>query len=484
MAEEKLVVEEAERESQFTFRNIGKSIVRFKFWIIGASVLGMVGGYLGFRFGLNASREKMVSSFGYDINANPKVVLNDEKTTDADRANQTLYLSDGSIFSFTDVISETRLKAVQEAKKDEFGKINVSKMVKEGGIQITRASYTESTTGKTIFEYPARYTITVSRNYFSSQQQAKNYIEAVINYELAVAEAANNNYEVEDYLSNVNASNYGLYVQNLKKQYAAIDECYTDLLKQFSTSSIADSKGSSLNKVYSTFSAEYASGANSTIIDKYDGDLYNDHLVDYSSVTLESLTQQANSYIENLRSNLITLQTYQTQLDKLTGSDLIINGASEITEEIVRLNKLILESGEQNNFYTKEIINLGYTVATPVTLDNISSITYAGDGAKGVIQSFKADTQAWKDACDAFKLKLVETAGQLKQDRTTVGDVYGYVNNKYNNQVNFYTAGVAKLEGHVSAFIGAAVGLVAGFVLASLVCTFVYLAKKEKEEKE
>ena len=313
MAEEKVVVEEVESESQFNFRNIGRSIVRFKFWIIGASVLGMVGGYLGFRFGLNASREKMVSSFGYDINANPKEELTGDKITDADRANQTLYLSDGSIFSFTDVISEPRLKAVQEANQSEFGKINVSKMVKDGGIQISRAAYTESTTGKTIFEYPARYTITVSKNYFSSQQQARNYIEAVINYELSVAEKANSNYEVEDSLSSINESNYGLYVQNLKKQYATIDGCYSSLLKQFSNSSVADSDGTSLSKVYSTFSAAYASGASSTIIDKYEGDLYNEHLVDYSSVTEASLHQQASSYIENLRSNLITLQTYQTQ---------------------------------------------------------------------------------------------------------------------------------------------------------------------------
>ena len=78
----------------------------------------------------------------------------------------------------------------------------------------------------------------------------------------------------------------------------------------------------------------------------------------------------------------------------------------------------------------------------------------------------------------------METASRLKNDRLTAGDVYGFVNNKYNNQINFYTPGVAKLQGHLSNFIGLAAGLVLGFALATVVCTFVYIAKKDKEEQQ
>ncbi len=484
MAEEKVVIEEVENENQFNFRNMGKSIVKFKWWIIGASVVGAVAGYLSFSLGLNANNEKLVSSFSYNINANPKEVLEGDKITDEDRANQTLYLSDGSIFSYTDVISSSRLLAVQESNPDAFKKINITKMAKDGGIQISRASYTDTTTGKTIFQYPAKYTISANKKYFSSKQQGKDFIEALVNYELKVAENANNKYEVEDFLSDNTTANYGLYVKNIKDQYTAIKDCYSDLLENFATSSITNDSGVTLNKVYTTFNAYYTSGEGR--IDKFEGDLYNNHLVDYSVVTLEQLEKQADAYKENVRSNLLSLQTYRAQLNELTNSGIIVNGKSDITEEIVRLNKLILEVDELNNFYVKELINLGYTVPSELDLEHVDGIVYSGDGAssKGIIQAFKNDEQSWKDLCDAFKANIQKTDEKLKADRTVVGDVYGYVNNKYNNQANFYTAGIAKLEGHVSSFIGAAAGLVGGFVIATLICTIIYISKKEKEAKK
>ena len=485
MAEEKVVTEEMESEGQFSFRTMGKAIVRFKWWIIGATAVGALGGYLGFSFGLNKTREKMVSSFGYDINVKPKTELVGDKITDEDRANQQLYLSDGSLFSYTDVISEARMKAVQEANKDAFGKINISKMAKEGGMQIDRASYTDSTTGKTVYEYPAKYKISATKKYFSSKQQAKDFIEALVNYELTVAESANNIYEVENYLSENSNSNYGLYVKNLKDQYTAINDCYSDLLEEFANSSTADAQGSSLNKVYGVFTASYANGAGSTTIDKLEGDLYNKHLIDYTDTSLSeaSLKSQADALKQSLKSNLLSLETLRAQLDKLTSSQIIVQNETELTKEVVRLNKQILEVSEQNIFYAKELRNLGYTVPNTVTLDNVDTIAYAGDSEEGIIQSFKASDATWKAACDQFKIDLAKTAEKLAADRTTVGDVYGFVNNKYNNQVNFYTAGVAKLEGHMSNFIGLAAGAIGGFILATLVVTFVYISKKEKEEK-
>lgn len=484
MAEETIIIEE-EKKGQFTFRNMGKAIAKFKWWIIGASLVGALAGYLGFNFGLNQTREKMVGSFSYDINAKPKIKIGtgDEKITNKELAHETLYMSDGSIFSYTDVISESRLLAVKEANADAFGKINVSKMSKDGGIQITKASYTVQNTGEVVEEYPAKYTIKADKKFFSSKQQARDFINALVSYQLRVAETANNNYEVEDYLSENNDSSYGLYVNNLNKQYSAIKECYTSLLSEFATSSIADKDGNTLNKINNSFVASYAYGA-STIINKYEGDLYNRHLVDYASVTEDSLKQQAEAYKENIRSNLLELQYYQKAVNDLANTAVIINNSSsDLTSEILRINNIILEKSEQNAFYTKEIINLGYTVPTTITLDNVGTIAYAGDGEKGVIQSFKSGDAGWKAECDAFKLSLVETAGKLKNDRLTAGDAYGFVNNKYNNHVNFYTAGIAKLEGHISNIVGAAAGLVLGFVLSTVVVTIIYVSKKDKEEQ-
>ena len=228
------------------------------------------------------------------------------------------------------------------------------------------------------------------------------------------------------------------------------------------------------------FTASYNNGST---IDQLEGDLYTNHLVDYNSVDEVSLKAQAESYKQSIRGNLLTIQNYQQSIQDLTNTAIIDNGNSALTTEIIQLNKKVLDIKEVNTFYTKELKNLGYTVPNDViTLDNINAVVYDA-GNKGVIQSLIAGEQTWKDQCDAFKLSLVETAGRLKNDRLTAGDVYGFVNNKYNNQVSFYTPGIAKLENHISNLIGVAAGLVLGFVLSTLVCTFVYIAKKDKEEQ-
>ena len=469
-------------ENQFNFHNIGKAIGKFKWFIIGATVVGAVAGYLVFSKGINPGRETLVSSFGYNINAKPKLEEN-VTVKQEDLANETLYLCDSSIFSYTDIVSEARLTAVQEADKENFGKINVAKMAKNGGIRISKASYTEQQTGKVIYEYPARYTITANKSYFKSEQQGKDFINALINYQLNVAKAANDNYEIIDYLSSSNQTSYGQYVKNLTDQYNAINECYTDLIKEFDNSSIADEQGNSLNKVYNAFVTAYSSGATNLLL-KYEGELYHNHLVDYHNATAASLTNQAESYKANVRSNLISLQSYEEALEKLVNVKVTtVETVSQIEKEIIKVNEKIMELRTANGLYIKELINLGYTVPSEVTLANVDSIEYNALG-EGVIQSLTAGTAEWKAMCDEFKTNLDNAAKKLKDNRQIANDNYGFVNNKYRNQVNMYTAGVAVLTGHVSSLIGLAVGMVGMFILTTFVFTLVYIARKSKYGNE
>ena len=488
MAEETVIIEEKD-EGQFNFKNMGKAIAKFKWWVIGATAVGALGGFLAFKVGLNPAREELVSKFSYSINAKPKNFVITEKTTNKDFARQPLYLSDGSLFEYSDVISESRLLAVQEANQEAFGKINISKMVKNGGIKITKASYTDNTTGEEVYEYPARYTISAVNKYFKSEQQGKDFIKAVLEYELDIAKTANNNYEVENFLSDSSASNFGLYVNNLNKQYSAIKDCYSSLLADFATSSIANKDGLTLNQINTSFQVTYSYGS---YLDELEGELYTKHLVNLNGVSGDKaavkavLMQRANAYKESVRSNLGKIDDYQQAIKDLANTSIIDDGTSALTQELIDLNKKVLDIKELNAFYKKEIANLGFTVPNVVTLDNIDSITYPGDSSgEGAIQSLMgSESDAWKAECSEFVLTLAETAGDLKQDRTTAGDVYGYVQNKYNNQVNFYTPGVAKMQGHLSSLIGVAAGLALGFIASTLVVTIVYISKKEKKESE
>ncbi len=470
-------------ENQFNFRNIGKAINKFKWFILGATVVGGVAGYLIFSKGVNPGRERMVSSFEFNINAKPKIA---EGVTikQEEMATQTLYLSDSSIFSYTDVVSKERLNAVKEKNPQEFGKINTDKMAENGGISISRASYTDQTTGRVVFEYPARYTLSASKSYFANEKQAKSFIDALLNYQLEVAKTANDNYEIMDYLSGNDNSSYGLFVNNLKSEYDAIDKCFETLIKDFDYSSRGNSNGDTLNKLYSSFISSYEYGASNLIL-QYEGDLYHNHLVDYHTVTVESLTSQAEAYKENLRNNLIDLKSLEVALEKLITVKInnLEGNTSVIEKEIIKTNEEILKIKEIDAKYIKEIINLGYTVPSEVTLENIDQIIYEPTN-EGVIQSMTAGEASWKKQCDDFKIALNEVSTRLQADRKTTSDVYGFVNNQYRNQVNYFTSGVAKMEGHVSSVIGLAVGAVGLFLISTLVFTLVYIAKKDKFEKK
>ena len=471
-----------QNENQFNFRNIGKAIAKFKWWIIGATVVGTVAGYLAFRLGVNPGRETLVSSFGYNINAKAKV---DENTTlkEEELANQTLYLSDSSIFSYTDIVSEERLAAVKDADPEKFSNIDPVKMAKNGAFKISRASYTDQTTGKVIYEYPAKYTIKVGKSNFASEQQGKDFIEALINYELVVAKTANDNYEITDYIGSVSGASYSQYVDKLEKQYDAINECYKGLVKEFNNSSVATSDGKSLNVVYTAFSNKYSYGAGN-LLQKYEGDLYYNHLVDYANVSVKSLTDQGYAYKENVRNCLISLGTYEAALNELVKANITNNNAnSEIEKEIVKVNNEIMNLKDVTNSYLKELANLGFKNTTNVTIDTVDNIKYDGSG-DGVIQRLTAGESTWKAMCDEFKASLDDAAKKLNEDRDSASQVYGYVHNLYNNKVNMYTAGTAELTGHVSSFIGAAVGLVAMFVLSTFVFTLIYISKKDKYENK
>ena len=469
-------------ENQFNFHNIGKAICKFKWFILGATVVGGVAGYLVFSKGINPGRETLVSSFGYNINASPKFDENVSIKAE-DLGNETLYLCDSSIFSYTDIVSEERLVVVKESNAEAFGKINVVKMARNGGIKISKASYTEQVTGKVIYEYPAKYTITANKSYFSSEQQGKDFIAALINSELNIAKAANENYEIVNYLGSNTDASYGLYVKNLTDQYNAINECYTNLIKDFDNSSIADAEGNSLNKLYNSFVTRYSSGASNLLL-KYEGELYHNHLVDYEHATVDGLHNQAKSYKENIRSNLITLQSYQDSLEKLVNVQVTnVETNSQIEKEIVRINKQIMELKTANGLYIKELINLGYTVPNEVTLANVDTIDFNALG-EGVIQSLTTSTEEWKQQCRDFKVSLDEASKKLSADRDLASGHYGYVNNKYRNQVNMYTAGVAVLTGHVSSVIGLVVGLLGMFILSTLVFTLIYIARREKYENK
>ena len=314
-----------EKDPKWSLASYFKSLKFFKWWIIGATALMGVAGYLGTRFLINSSREKLISSFGYDINVYSFEQTKKEKE---DGNLPTLYFADSSIFNYTDIISEAHLTAVKEAKPDEYKNINIPSILKNSGVQIERASYVDSTTSKTVYEIPERYILSFKRSYFKSESQGKNFIKDLIDYELVLAEKANNSYKINNYVGN-NFSTLPLSnrVEGLINQYDAIDKMYNDLLKVFN-GSVFVSLSETLNGRQNAFIQKYTSGANNKFED-FSSEYYSNHFIVSGVDTLESLQAKAANYIENLTDVLISIDSYQNSLDDLLKSQIIITGEDQ-----------------------------------------------------------------------------------------------------------------------------------------------------------
>lgn len=474
-----------EKDPKWSLASYFKSLKFFKWWVIGATALMGVAGYLGTRFLINSSREKLISSFGYDINVYSFEQTKKEKE---DGNLPTLYFADSSIFNYTDIISEAHLTAVKEAKPDEYKNINIPSILKNSGVQIERASYVDSTTSKTVYEIPERYILSFKRSYFKSESQGKNFIKDLIDYELVLAEKANNSYKINNYVGN-NFSTLPLSnrVEGLINQYDAIDKMYNDLLKVFN-GSVFVSLSETLNGRQNAFIQKYTSGANNKFED-FSSEYYSNHFIVSGVDTLESLQAKAANYIENLTDVLISIDSYQNSLDDLLKSQIIITGEdqqSAIEDRILELSELILSLKKSESRYVKDLRNLGYIVPTNLSLDNVSDIVYndAAD-AQGCIQYLIDPSKApanWEQKCQEFIAKVNQAATDIDVDINDANSAYHFVYNNFKNRSNIYTSGVAKLDGHINAAVGIVVGLLVGYILSSLILMTIYVYAPRKEE--
>ena len=84
------------------------------------------------------------------------------------------------------------------------------------------------------------------------------------------------------------------------------------------------------------------------------------------------------------------------------------------------------------------------------------------------------------DGCKAFKNLIADYKSSLELDRQKVTAVYQYCYSQYQNKINVQNGGYIALTGAINEWIGAAAGLVVGFILTSIVTAIIYVYKEEK----
>ncbi len=156
-------MEENERdESGISLSDIFRAIFSQKWLVLIITFAITLAGTLGIYYGLNKSRRTYETTFVIKL------------PNSADSPTSYSY-PDGTRFHFTDMVSFANLEKIK-ASDEGFKDIDVTEMVQNGGISITRVMV-ETATGSEIFE--SSYTLKADANYFKSKEIARSFLVAV-----------------------------------------------------------------------------------------------------------------------------------------------------------------------------------------------------------------------------------------------------------------------------------------------------------------
>lgn len=204
-----------QEEQSVSFGKVLKVAVKnWKRFLI-VSVAVAAAGSCAFIFGYNTLKTNYVSEFTYNTSD-----LKNEK-----------YL-DGSDFFYSRIIgSDNLLRA--KATSEDFNSIDIQKILDKSAISISKNVV--QTTEKTA-DYS--YTITIGKKYFSSEKQAKAFIDEVASYPIHVdSELANKDHFSTNLDAFESANTFEKQLSYLEGQANLLDSSYVKLLSDESLSS-------------------------------------------------------------------------------------------------------------------------------------------------------------------------------------------------------------------------------------------------------
>ncbi len=459
---------EVEEEHKWTFQNYFRSIGKFKWWIIGASVVGAVAGYLGFRLILNPAKKVLDAEYTLELAGKE-----DESGT--------IRFIDGSQFNTYDLTSRKNLQAVVDSN-EAYKKINVDKLIEKQAITITKnVKYYNDNDASTA---QTTYTIRAKSSQFPSDKIGKQFVYDLINYPKTISTEAIKNFKADIVITSIfDNLTFDGQIDQLNNQYNSNLNVYTNLGYTFSTSAIASDDGKQLKELQSEYEEGYKTNGAQTFIEELRGTLDSKFYISFNESDVEKTILEIKALceadIKTIETNKKDLEYKEAELAGLQSGSMVnmtdsqlANRVVELSDDIYRLKTSILNIGRELNRYGYFADGAGKYVRDPAeTTSGLGKLEHIGDNAE------------WVAECKSFKTKINDYKVKLEADRETASDVYKYCYTNYQNRVNVLNGGYVSLSGGISNMIGAAAGLVGGFVLSSLVCACIYICKKEDEKK-
>ena len=339
---------------------------------------------------------------------------------------------DGESFYFTDLISSENLKKV--ASREGFSDIDVDKMVKRGDISIARTVDRvddESTDGV----YDLNYTIRIKSKYFEDEDEARDFIEALVSFPREHISSMNIDYD-QSLTTSKSAITYSEHLNLLRSQAYYIQGIYNSLINAYGREFIV-----SLNGGEKTL-AQYKDELDAYILQ----DLFT-ALVEHA---------EKNSYVKDTSEAKLKYES------DLYSYNLALERAESTLEGLTKF-----QQDTSSTIIHDEIISLNREIAT---LKQQIKIT------ENYIAAFN---DANKVAPAEYEAEIAKVEAVVTDFTDGVKPVASYIYGRV-TKINYLSTKVVEVEGGMGLVMVVAISLVAGLFIAAIVAYIVGWNKLKK----
>lgn len=480
----------------FTWSDYCHFVYVFKYWILGITLVFAIIGYLLISLWWNPGHAVSTAHVRLEL---PLTV-----TRDSNNSTTEIEYLDGSSYSMYDIISSSNIEKVIENTKDEEGNLifsflDAKEIVEDNAISI-RLDTTTNANGESVTADRGsfQYVITCSTGAFGSTENVSAFVEALIQstYDEAISKIPTNHL-ISNIPTNYTSLTPSSLLGELITQYQAIDSLYTELLDQFESTTEVN-EGQILREVYNNgFRAEYASqnGSSGTIFQDLqdEADLFN-----YVRFSESNISSAVNSCIRN--GSILTRRLDDTSrsmaiafegLNGLRPSIESGTASSSMQDQYTQYMTQYTTQLQRQQEILAELTSLGYrTIA-----DESQSFYYAvefylptdenydpalDNGAIQHLLGTSEDDIQWRENCLAFVSEMDAYVERLDQSLEEANEVYNILYSSKPLAITYSDSSKFVTDGEMSSFLGAAAGLILGYLLSSVIlASYGYIKAKK-----
>ena len=469
---DKIVVVENESQNKdphkFTWQKMWFFIGKYKYWVLSATLIGLLGGFLGANYVLNPKKQNFTTTF-------------------------TLKLPENNTFDYSTMISAENIKNMALAKADQ--NYNTDEIISSNSLNISKVIETVYVDGTQQSAYkPMTFKITGNVEPFNNVQQIVNFINdltnyTVVNYYTGYISTLNSSVlhgdnEIEDYATKLSA--YELNFTNL-------NNIINTLSKTFGPSTYINDSNDTIGALYNTFTYDFIA-KNQYYLDWVSFNIKNgfisNKLTQISSIYVGSSASQPEDFAfvnfsdETKEQNKVTITNNLNQTN---------NQITRVTDEISSLNTQIKDildsintSSTDPSIYPAILDTLFSQLATykeqlssfnkrkmflEAQLTNISRAPLS-DSSSEEDKTYYANKQVFDDSLASFDNLLTSYKTQTEEATNYILANSSIVSFEYTDIIN--------VSGGYNAYLVMVAGAVALLVLSSIVVCIVGQYKERK----